>query len=235
MGEATLFLETSATTFVERALMWEQTFFPTGQKHAVEFETLRRMQGHDIDGLLGLRAVTVHYKRYVFEKALQVLEFLHRPDQFLEVFQASGSICGTVLLPHVGVTGLIEHYFREFGMRDGILLGPPALKGRHEVTQRKAGFRLHLVSGRELAGCLGQGNPPFARVVVQHLQGGVAEAALWHIDNALEGKIVCRLRDDAQIGEGVANFSAFVEARAADYPIGQSELDKAVFKFTHLE
>src|SRR5262245_42824867 len=122
MGEATLFLETRTATFVERALMWEQTFFPTGQKHAVEFETLCRMQCHDIDGLLGLRAVAVHYKRYVFEKALEVLEFLHRADQFLEVFQTPCSICGTVLLPHVGVPGLIEHYFREFGMRHRILL-----------------------------------------------------------------------------------------------------------------
>ena len=47
MGQAALFLETGAATFVERALMGKQAFFPTGQKHAVEFETLCRMQGHD--------------------------------------------------------------------------------------------------------------------------------------------------------------------------------------------
>ena len=70
---------------------------------------------------------------------------------------------------------------------------------------------------------------------MQHLQRGVAEAALGHVDDALEGEIVGRLRDHAQIGEGVADFRALVEARAADHAIGQAERDEAVFEFAHLE
>ena len=64
---------------------------------------------------------------------------------------------------------------------------------------------------------------------------GVAEAALGHVDDALEGEIVGRLRDHAQIGERIADFGALVEARAADHAIGQAELDEAVFEFAHLE
>ena len=70
---------------------------------------------------------------------------------------------------------------------------------------------------------------------MQHLHGGVAQAALRHVDDALEGEIVGRLRDDAQIGQRVADFGALVEARAADHAIGQAELDEAVFEFAHLE
>ena len=70
---------------------------------------------------------------------------------------------------------------------------------------------------------------------MQHLQRGVAEAALGHVNDTLEGEIVGRLRDHAQIGEGVADFHALVEARAADHAIGQAELDEAVFEFAHLE
>ena len=70
---------------------------------------------------------------------------------------------------------------------------------------------------------------------MQHLQRGVAEAALGHVDDALEGEIVGRLRDHAQVGEGVADFGALVEARPADHAIGQAELDEAVFEFAHLE
>ena len=70
---------------------------------------------------------------------------------------------------------------------------------------------------------------------MQHLQRGVAEAALGHVDDSLEGEIVGRLRDHAQIGEGVTDFGAFVETRAADHAIGQAELDEAVFEFAHLE
>ena len=84
-------------------------------------------------------------------------------------------------------------------------------------------------------GGFGQRDALLARVVVQHLHGGVAEAALGHVDDALEGEVVGRLRDHAQIGERVADFRALVEARAADHAIGQAELDEAVFEFAHLE
>ena len=70
---------------------------------------------------------------------------------------------------------------------------------------------------------------------MQHLHGGVAEAALGHVDDALEGEIVGRLRDHAQIGQRVPDLGALVEARAADHAIGQAELDEAVFEFAHLE
>ena len=72
-------------------------------------------------------------------------------------------------------------------------------------------------------------------MVVQHLHGGIAQAALGHVDDALEGEIVGRLRDHAQIGQRVADFGALVETRPADHAIGQAELDEAVLEFAHLE
>ena len=72
-------------------------------------------------------------------------------------------------------------------------------------------------------------------MVVQQLHAGVAEAALRHIDDALEGQIVGRRIDHAQIGERIADFGALVEARAADDAIRQAERDEAVLEFAHLE
>ena len=72
-------------------------------------------------------------------------------------------------------------------------------------------------------------------MIVQQLHGGVAETPLRHIDDALEGEIVGRRIDHAQIGERIADFGAFVEARPADDPIGQPERDKAILEFAHLE
>ncbi len=72
-------------------------------------------------------------------------------------------------------------------------------------------------------------------MVVQHLHGGVAEPALGHVDDALEGEIVGRRVDHAQIGQRVADFGALVESRTADHAIGQAERDKAIFEFAHLE
>ena len=120
-------------------------------------------------------------------------------------------------------------------MRQRVLLFAPALEVRHQLAQRAARFRLHLVGRRRARGGFGQRNALLARIVVQHLQRGVAEAALGHVDDALEGQIVGRLRDHAQIGQRVADFGALVEARPADDAIGQAELDEAVFEFAHLE
>ncbi len=82
---------------------------------------------------------------------------------------------------------------------------------------------------------LGQRHAALAGVIVQELHRGVAEAALRHVDDALEGEIVGRRIDDAQIGERVADLGALVEARAADHAIGQAERDEAVLELAHLE
>ena len=71
-------------------------------------------------------------------------------------------------------------------------------------------------------------------MVVQHLDRRIAKAALGHVHDALEGEIVGRLVDDAQIGQRIADFSALVEARAADDAIGHAERHEPVFDFAHL-
>ena len=40
--------------------------------------------------------------------------------------------------------------------------------------------------------------------------------------------------DDTQIGNGIANFRAFVETKTTHYPIVDADLYEAVFKFTRL-
>ena len=72
-------------------------------------------------------------------------------------------------------------------------------------------------------------------MVVQHLHGGIAKPALRHVDDALEGEIVGRRIDGAQISQRVADFGALVEPGAADHAIGQAERDEAVFELAHLE
>ena len=104
-----------------------------------------------------------------------------------------------------------------------------------EIAQAAARLRLQLVGLDHGAGGLEQGNAALAGVVVQHLHGGVAKPALGHVDDALEGEIVGRRIDHAQIGQRVADFGALVEPRAADHAIGQAERDEAVFEFAHLE
>ncbi len=69
----------------------------------------------------------------------------------------------------------------------------------------------------------------------QLLDRSVADAALGHIDDALEGEVVVRRLHQAQIGDGVADFGAFEEARPADDDIGDLQHDEAFFEGPHLE
>ena len=159
-------------------------------------------------------AVAVHHQRDVLEEAGEVLEFLHRAHQLLEVFQPAGGVGAFVGLPHRRVAGFVQHDFGQLRVRHRILARAPALETRHQLAQREARLRLHLVGGAERRGRFGERDALLAGVVVQHLHGGVAEAALGHVDDALEGEVVGRLRDDAQVGQRVADFGALVEARA---------------------
>ena len=46
---------------------------------------------------------------------------------------------------------------------------------------------------------------------------------------------VSRLRDDAEIGEGIANFLPLIKTHAADDAVGEAELDEPFFEFASLE
>ena len=62
-----------------------------------------------------------------------------------------------------------------------------------------------------------------------------ADASGWLVDNPLEGQIVVWLQNDAEIGEGVADFRALIELRAADDLIGNGFGNKFFFKFAGLK
>ncbi len=235
MGKSSFFFEAGSALFVEGALARKQAFLPAGQEHIVEFESLGRMQRHQRHRVVLGAALAVHHQRDVLEKALQVFEFLHRAHQLFEVFEAPGGIGGAILLPHLGIAALVEHDLGEFGVQGDFALRAPAIEAGDQVAQGAARLRLQFVGLDHGAGGLRQRNTALAGVVVQHLHGGVAKPALRHVDNALEGEIVGRRVDHAQIGQRVADFGALVEPGTTDHAIGQAERDKPVFELSHLE
>ena len=120
-------------------------------------------------------------------------------------------------------------------MRQALELPAPAVEAGHQIAQRPARLGLQFLGRRKRAGRLLQRHAVAARVFVQHLQRGVAEPALGHVDDALEGEIVRRRHHDAEIGQRVADFLPLVEARPADHAIGQPERHEAVLELAHLE
>ena len=120
-------------------------------------------------------------------------------------------------------------------MRERVALAAPAVEGGDEVAQRLARLGLQFFGPGDQARGFHQRNAVGAGEVVQALQSRVAQAALGHIDDALEREVVGALIDEAQIGESVADFRPLVETRAADHAIGQAERDEPVLEFAHLE
>ena len=55
-----------------------------------------------------------------------------------------------------------------------------------------------------------------------------------HVDDALEGEAVVGGDGDAEVGHGVADLLALVEARAADDAVGEADGQEAVLEGAHL-
>ena len=215
--------------------MRKQPFLPTREKHRLELQPLGAVQRHDRHAPRAGGFVRLHHQRHMLQKSGEIRKLLHRAHEFLEVFEPPGRFRRFVLPPHLGIAGLVEHELREFVMRLGVDQHPPALEIAEQRAQGRARLRPDLLALDEDSRGLHQRDVFAPREFVQHLQRGVAEAALWRVDDALEGEIVGGLRDAAQIGEGVADFGALIEARAADDAIGQAERDEAFLEFAHLE
>ncbi len=119
----------------------------------------------------------------------------------------------------------------------GFCLGlvAPALERDEEIAERAARRGLQLVGAEQARRRVRQRHALGARKRVQRLQRLRADAAARHVDDALEGQIVGRLMDEAEIGHRVADFLALVEARAADDAIGQAEGDEPFLELARLE
>ncbi len=73
-----------------------------GQEHGVEFQTLGGVQRQQRDAVGAIGLGGFHHQRDVFEEARHVREFLHRADEFLEVFQSPGGV-GRAGFCHISV------------------------------------------------------------------------------------------------------------------------------------
>ena len=234
VSKAAFFLEAGQATFVDRALAGKDAFFPTGQEDMVEFETLRRMHGHDGDLLAIVGAVVIHHKTDMFEEIAERFVFLHGARQFGQVFQPPRAFRAAILLQHVLVAALGEHHAQQFGRRYlfGFLAPAHELAEQSDKVVARAGGKL-VGSAQVEAGC-GQWHLHLPGMAAHCLQRLGAETALGLVVDTLESKVVGRLRDGAQISERIADFSALVEAISADDAIVEPDLDEAVLEFARL-
>ncbi|CAH0327285.1 hypothetical protein SRABI128_05950 [Microbacterium sp. Bi128] len=232
--------------------MREQPVFHAGQEHDREFQALRgvqRHQGHDAEPLgfgdggrqvFGVTAggvrdlVGVGHEGDLLqegsERAFGIVAFVFPDDgdQFGEVLHP-----GLVLRVGAGaqpgkVAGLFEHGFEGRGRAGaGSDLGE-VVEEFHEAQHGVDRTRRH---ARGFIGAPRGGHEGGALTLRQGgdgTLGSVTDPALGFVEDAAEVDVVVRVDQDAQVGEGVLDLLALVEAGAADHLVGQAHADQDV-------
>ena len=171
----------------------------------------------------------------MLEEGRQRLELLHRLDQLLQVLQPTRRVRRALRLPHRRVADSSSTALGELARRALSQLPAPAVEGGDQLEQRVARAGRQLVGLAHRPRGLEQADLGAASGRAQAAQRAVADAAPRQIDDPLERQIVVRLADHAEIGDGVADLGPLVEARAADDPVGDAQLDEALLEGPGLE
>ena len=193
------------------------------------------MQRHDGHAIFRFAGGCLHDERDVFEKGAQILEILHRAHEFLQVLKPASRVSRAVSLPHRRVAAFLQDGFAKLMMGGGVEHRSPAGEAVDQVAQGLARLRLQLLRLDDEAHGLDHRNLLPPRIFMHDRDRGIAKAALWYVDDALEGEIIGRLADAAKIGERIADFGALIEARTADDAIGNADRDETLLEFPHLK
>src|SRR5262249_55887822 len=143
--------------------------------------------------------------------------------ELFQVLEARLRLRAAVALPHGGIAGFIEDQLGERGVPKGRGAQPPALEGGDEIAERPARLAGQLLRLDDLARRLEQRNRARPGELVDAAERGVAKSALGHVENALEFEIVGGVANDLEIGDGILDLLALVEARTTDHAVGQGE------------
>ena len=201
----------------------------------VELEALGGVKGHDRQFLGGVRSVVVHHQADMLEKAGQRRIVRHGPRQLDEVFKPAIGFDRFVGLPHRDIARFVEDDPRQLGMGQVGGLFAPACQVGEQALQGPPCRRRQRISFNERRSSLGQGPVHPACLGMERAHRLVAQAPLGDIGDAFERQGVVGGGDDAQVSQRIADFGAFVEAKAADDLVGQADRNEAILESPRLE
>ena len=183
-----------------------------------------------------LRLVIVHDQADMLEERLERFIFLHRARELGEVLEAAGAFGGAVGLKHRGVAAFVEEDAAQ--ARDGggsLAISRQRAMSATKLAEAAAGLGRELVAVEQVRGGEQQRLLRRAGVAVDGRDRLVAEPALGRVDDAFEREVVGRLDDQAEVGDGVADLGALVEAEAADDLVVEADRDEPLLELAGLE
>ena len=172
----------------------------------------------------------------MFQKAAQRFVIRHGAQQFLEVIKPPRRFRAAVLLPHIGIAAFFQKCGRHHDMAFIGEHGAPTRETFQQFTQGSARLGLldhALFQGKASSDAKRHRFRPRQRM---HLpQRGIAKPAFGQVHNAFKRQIIRRLRHDAEIGHGIADFLTLIKPRATHHAIGNAMRDQSFFKGASLK
>ena len=218
---------------------------------------MQRHQGQKILSIV--LPVDVRHQRHILQELTELrcvaLRLIVRrlTDDFLDVLETGLGFDRSFRPDLHAVAGVIPHRLDQRLDREAVLLArlrlrlevaglpellPPAVHELDELRQLRAGLSTDADHRCTLRG-LQQGDTVLRgrgirRIGPELLKGRLADAALRHVDNALEGDIIRAVRDQLHVREDILDLPALVEVDTADDLIRHVHLDALLLEQSRL-
>ena len=241
----------------------EQSLLHAGHPDAVEFQALGRVHGHEGDGLpvlghrvqvgtqphpldeVGQRVAAQHahglgglvlaHRRRGEVGLLRIVglhELVHNAQKLLDVLDAPARLVGTLVLQGANEAGLVDDHFHDLAQIAPV--GGAVLDDLDELPHGIAGGGADVRIDHRQLGRREKRHVHLAAVLVDALDGGLADAAARHVDDALGRDVVGRVHHQREIGHYVADLGAIEEARAPDDAVGHAGAQQHIFEHARL-
>ncbi|MNX81717.1 hypothetical protein D3C86_1134120 [compost metagenome] len=209
---------------IEGALVREEPLLHPDQEDHRELQALGRVQGHEGDGLALGGLIRVRDQGRGQQEGPQrgvvalLREEVSAAHQLLQVLDPGAALDGGVAAIVGQEAALVEHAREGVVDAQVLALAVPVHQPGGEVGEGLAwlGAEARNLAERRLE----HGDPALAGDLLELAQAGRAQASARDVRDPAEGRVVRGVEGQAQVGHGVLDLAAVVEASAPDQAVG---------------
>ncbi len=246
--EASFFFEFSGVLLAEGAFVGEEVVFDADDEDGVEFETLGGVEGHEgdfssggIDGIeIGNEAAFLEEGGEGIVGGRGFVVMSGGGEEFLDVGEALHVVLGTALFPGGCVLGAVEDFAEEtfdgavVGVLDFLDHGAEAFEGGDGLFREVRNFSGLPDGFHEVEALLrGPADDFVLRLLADSLEDFFllgAEALDRHAEDATEGGLIVGIEEEAEVGEEILDFGAFVEGESGGDLVGDAVMEEGDFE-----
>ena len=163
---------------------------------------------------------------------MRLRELVDDAHELLDVLDAPARFIGVLVGERRDEPRAIDDHLHHAAQLARVLLS--LLDKLHELAHRAAGRGAQLGVKHDKLSPLHERHAHLAGKLLDALDGGLADSATRHVDDALRSDVVGGVHDQREIRHDVADFRAIEELCAADDAVGHARAQKHVFKHARL-